>query len=103
MASIRKFLDLSTAHLDQPSKDVLDRAADLDPLNSFGPPVSKGIYGWFMFAPEEMDEYADDELTPALRKISIYARLHDCAYVMFDADGPVDDNLPILEDVEGGA
>ena len=101
MASIRKFLDLSTAHLGEIDRILLDTAAE--PGCVVGPLTMKYEYGWFMWASSDPPSCDDTTLTPALRAISVYARLHDCDYVLFDADGPVNDDLPVFEQVGGEA
>jgi hypothetical protein len=98
MANVRKFLDLSTAHLAQEDKRILERASVPGECNTFGPPSAKHTYGWWMFAPEELDGYREAELSNNLRRICTYARTCGCDYILFDSDAEINKNLPVFED-----
>jgi hypothetical protein len=90
--SVRKFLDLSTSHL---------------PSNEFGEEMNghpwivshRMEFGWFVYCGDseaqrnaiEMDEPIPNELVYLLG----YARGLGCDYILFDADGPVVEGLPI--------
>lgn len=93
MPVVRKFLDLSTAHLSREDTEALDSFAEEG--STKGPLTSATPYGWFMYASEEPE--IDPDLTPNLLKIVEYARKHDCVYVLFDADAEVDEALPVFE------
>lgn len=91
MATIRKFLDLNTGHLPESlGQDGLDRAD--------GVIAHETECGWLMWVPENPDDphlYNEgDEPPPVVDRIIRHARRHDCDYVLFDRDGPVDDDLP---------
>ncbi|MET0711072.1 MAG: hypothetical protein ABWZ30_01010 [Jiangellaceae bacterium] len=84
---IRKFLDLSTGHLQENTCNTLGTVPGLRAVET--------EYGWLIYAGEWVDEYAKDGGWPAeLRAIIALAREHDCAYVMFDRDAPLIDVLP---------
>ncbi|MET9778617.1 hypothetical protein ABZ023_30935 [Streptomyces sp. NPDC006367] len=86
---VRSFLDLSTQHLAPTTRDA---------LNSIEGVLAYRLeHGWLMYAPESADERArtygwPDELLPIVRM----ARAHDCAYVLFDADADITDQLPVF-------
>lgn len=89
---VRKFLDLSTAHL---PKEVCDRLDTYSGVRAY-----ETDYGWMVYAPDNPAEHAaaerearcsvPDELIPIWQ----FARDHGCAYVMFDQDGDLLDDLP---------
>ena len=93
--SVRKFLDLSTAHLDVLSKAWLHQEAKESS-------TYEGCYGWFTSAypaSEEPDGVSDDPYRPAvLTAILRYAVKHKCDYVLFDADAEMLKDLPIFEE-----
>lgn len=88
---VRSFLDLSTLHL---------TAATRDDLNSIEGVLAYRLeHGWLMYAPESADERAraygwPEELLPIVQ----LARAHNCAYILFDADADVTDQLPEFDD-----
>jgi hypothetical protein len=92
MPHIRTFLDLSTAHLRPKDKEALECYAA--PESMTGPSTAKHMYGWWMYA---TDDY-DPALTDVLENISKYARAHGCEYVLFDADAPEDEALPMFDE-----
>ncbi len=147
---IRKFLDLSTAHLCPGTREWLDKQGVIaaavrvagDPI----PAVALGstAFGWFVYADEipklnlasgkvllnrrhEMHNgygngpFQDGLLSQTIAKIDrqlvalagdpdgipadlhlcmAFARWEDCEYILFDADAPVMDGLPVYEDPE---
>jgi len=96
MAAVRKFLDLSTAHLDEEDRRLLDLFSVPD--SKAGPMAVNTIYGWFMWAAE--DCYEDNNLSENLIRICKHARKHRCDYIMFDCDAEVDPALPVFEKVD---
>ena len=72
MPAIRKFLDLSTAHLSRQDRYDLDYYATAG--CHVGPSVAKHVYGWWVYVSEDPDE----RLSPTLERIREYARQHDC-------------------------
>ena len=93
--TIRCFLDLSTAHLDEASKEWLTNEAK-------DSSTYEGCYGWFTAvypADEELDGIAVNPDRPGvLTAILKYAVKLGCDYVLFDADGDFVEDLPIFED-----
>lgn len=76
---VRRFLDLSTAHLRQRTCAGL---GGYDGITAY-----HTTYGWLMYAPADPADRAEeygwpDELAP----IIALARAHGCDYVLFDAD-----------------
>jgi hypothetical protein len=99
MANIRKFLDLSTAHLDRSDKKYLDACAM--PGSIIGVAAAKTEYGWFVYAPEEPEAYSKRDLPPHMWRISAYARMHSCEYILLDTDADIDPALPIFDERAG--
>ena len=94
---IRKFLDLSTGHLPLSDRGHLERYARSG--GSFGLTCLSGPHGWFVHVP--LDPYSHDwPGSRSLRAVLVLARNHDCDYVLFDADGPVDAALRFFDDDE---
>ena len=96
--SIRQFLDLSTAHLDKPSKEWLSHEAESD-SSTYG-----GHYGWFAWAHRDPDNPGhttfggEDPRCPAtLARIFEFACNNGCEYVLFDSDADSIDELPIFD------
>ena len=88
---IRKFMDLSTAHVDEESRDILDKwADDQDNAETI---CGKHQYGWFFYAPEE-----GIETWPLiLQNLVGYARFHDCEYINLDRDGDILHDVHIFD------
>ena len=57
-------------------------------------------YGWFVYA---HDERCCEGISDVLWTIFERARALECAYVLFDADAPILDDLPVFqEELEAG-
>jgi hypothetical protein len=92
--NIRKFLDLSTGHLDRSDRDHLDACAATG--GAVGVAVARTEHGWFVYAADASDGVDDRNLPPHLRLISTYARAHGCDYILFDCDADIDPALPVF-------
>ncbi len=90
---IRRFLDLSTAHLQQADRLFLEFSANPGSLGGLA--AMAGTYGWFVYA---HDERCCEGISDVLWAIFERARALGCDYVLFDADGPVLEGLPVFED-----
>ena len=90
---IRRFLDLSTAHLQPADRLFLEFSANPGSLGGLA--AMAGTYGWFVYA---HDERCCEGISDALWAIFERARALGCEYVLFDADGPVLADLPVFED-----
>ena len=55
-------------------------------------------HGWFMYATDDPGSYSEEDLPPHIRAICAHARAHGCEYVLFDADAPIDSELPVFDD-----
>lgn len=99
MPEIRKFLDLSTAHVPQTV------AAALDELFKHGPDPERAdwrywivgcsnTYGWWIWAGQEDGL---DELPADLRACVDLAKQHDCDWILFDRDTTPIDDLPTYD------
>jgi hypothetical protein len=99
VANVRKFLDLSTAHLTEEQRLFGDRDGD---RASWGDAiVDVRDYGFLLWVPDDPMESAavtEDGIPENLLAVQLYARKHDCDYVLFDADAEVDDDLPVFEE-----
>jgi hypothetical protein len=87
---IRAFLDLSTAHLREETRDN---------LNSYERVLAdKTQHGWLLYVPLDADEIADESDWPQeLLPIVKLARAEGCDYVLFDADAAETDLLPTFD------
>ena len=94
---IRKFLDLSTAHLRPNDCRLLDRSADPNGCSALAA-VMKSDYGWFVYVAEER---SSADISDELWEIFQQARTQGCDYVMFDADAPIDPELPVFDQADG--
>ncbi|QFZ20525.1 DUF5983 family protein [Saccharothrix syringae] len=90
-SAIRTFLDLSTSHLREQTCLQLD--------DHEGVVAHNLRHGWLLFVPDPADEAASgdidwpDELVPIVE----LAQASGCSYVLFDADGPQLDGLPVFD------
>jgi hypothetical protein len=86
---IRKFLDLSTAHL--PEYLGSHALSGVDGVTAY-----ELCYGWLMWVPPDPDGHAADypQLPAEVLTVQRYAREHACDYVLFDQDADVIDDLP---------
>ena len=90
MPEIRKFLTLSTAHVTNETRLILDETPIKDwPVFGFN-----GVFGWVIYVHEEQE---DLEIPQELWAVFDYARKNGCDYVMFDADADMIDDLPHFE------
>lgn len=85
--TIRKFLDLSTAHLTPATRQRIDDGEG--PATAYPHPES---YGWLIYVDESniLEIYED---FPDLLACMKAARQQDCDYILFDRDGPAVDYL----------
>jgi hypothetical protein len=93
MATIRKFLDLSSNHLTREDQEFLHTVFSRETGNPIIPRAETAT-GWFMYA----DEAAEIQLADVPHSICIimsHAREQGCDYVLFDENGPEDPDLPI--------
>lgn len=90
---VRKFLDLSTAHLDAEARDYLEQAGE-------GVVVYPTTYGWFVYV-SEPDTLANYTVPQCLLDILDRARQLGCDYVLLDSDAGEDSVLPTFD--EAGA
>ena len=94
-SSIRCFLDLSTAHLQPEDRLFLEFSAN--PGSLAGVAAMAGTYGWFVYA---QDDRCCEGISDVLWAIFRRARALGCDYVLFDADGPELEGLPVFEEEE---
>ena len=90
---IRRFLDLSTGHLQASDRLFLELSAD--PGKRDGIAAMAGTYGWFVYAQEDR---CCEGISDVLWSIFQRARTLGCDYVLFDADGPELEGLPTFEE-----
>lgn len=90
MSAVRRFLDLSTAHLSLEDRVCLDRSAD----HAAPPNVSCGImpFGWFVYAHDDRPEVSDP-----LWALMQEARRQGCDYLLFDRDAATLDGFPSFD------
>lgn len=94
-ARVRRFLDLSTAHLPE---QVMN-----GPLNSFAHVVAYEFeFGALLWVPpikpdNDIEDLAAQGVPEEIVHIWRYARSLDCDYVLFDRDADTNDDLPTWE------
>jgi hypothetical protein len=83
--NVQKALDLSTSHIPEPGSGESP---------DFGVRNSQHFWGWVVFVAPGLDEDAIPEwFRPAYRKaVSL-----ECVVILYDADGPVDPDLPAYD------
>ncbi len=105
MPNIRRFMDLSTRHLDGEARDFLEATGDgehLTPMLSRDTwPAIRTPTGFFVYA-WEADQLPTVRVPHSLGIIMVHARRHGCDYLMFDQDGPDDPELELFEPEDGG-
>lgn len=89
---VGKFLDVSTSHVTAHDDELLFNSRDM--------PVEKFEYGYWFTIPDNMKDFKEllNGLIPsgyssALKNVLMKAYDLDCAYIIFDADGSVHDDL----------
>jgi hypothetical protein len=94
---VRRFLDLSTAHLDEESRDWLELR-----LGGNGMP-NEPVFndaatevGWWMWVPSE-EKYERDDTPGALRRLFLHALALGCDYILFDRDAEPSPALPTFD------
>jgi hypothetical protein len=97
MPAIRRFLDLSTTHLNPEDVEALNTAA----RKMAAPSCVKTECGWFVWAPDEIEAFGPTDIPSNLRHILSYARAHGCEFVLFDSGAEVDDGLLTWHQTEG--
>ncbi|TPG55902.1 hypothetical protein EAH89_13255 [Roseomonas nepalensis] len=93
MSVVRRFLDLSNAHLTKEDRALLEACAGRDTGELL---CASTPYGWFVFACEERPQISD-----TLWALFQEARQHGCEYLLFDRDAAEIDGFPVFDwDVE---
>jgi hypothetical protein len=102
MAEVRSYLDLSTAHLRESTRDMLDEMGSFAAAGS--PPsfmVAPTGYGWFVSASPADNERNDNEDVPDdLWAAMTHAKANGADHILFDRDAGMDADLPTYEDGE---
>jgi hypothetical protein len=86
---VDRFADVSAAHLSPEDRALLDRY--IETAGADGLSCLVGPYGWLVNASSELR--AAEHVSPGLAAILAAAREQDCAYVLFDRDGPQIDGV----------
>ena len=89
MSVVRRFLDLSSAHLSRKDRALLDACAGHDAGELL---CATTPYGWFVFACEERPQISD-----TLWALFQEARQHGCEYLLFDRDAASLDGFPVFD------
>lgn len=92
-ATIRRMLDLSTAHLPEHLGSKPGLAAHRAII------ADARACGWLLWVPDDPDVDAAEAggVPEEVLVVQRYARRLGCDYVLFDADGPVNPELPAWE------
>lgn len=103
--TVRRFLDLSTAHLCPGTREWLDKQGLLTARSrTFHDPdvvvlLGSTPYGWFVYADEASTDEEPGPRVPAdLWTCMAKARAEGCEYILFDADARPLVDLPTFED-----
>lgn len=90
MTHVRRFLDLSTAHLSPRDRACLEASA----LAGEQGEVSCGAmpYGWFVYACDDRPDISD-----TLWALMVEARRLGCDYLLFDADAQALPDFPCFD------
>ena len=78
-----KVLDISTAHMSKEDSQKLQAEAD----NGHAPVYELRDYGFLVYVGEIEENWPDDEMSSAFRKVLDSAKELGCDYVRFDRDG----------------
>ncbi|MCG7353735.1 XF1762 family protein [Roseomonas mucosa] len=89
MSAVRRFLDLSNAHLSNEDRALLDACAGHDTGELL---CASTPYGWFVYACEERPLISD-----TLWALFQEARRHGCGYLLFDRDAASLDGFPVFD------
>ena len=89
MSVVRRFLDLSNAHLTNQDRALLNACAGRDTGELL---CATTPYGWFVFACEERPQISD-----TLCALFQEARQHGCEYLLFDRDAAEIDGFPVFD------
>jgi hypothetical protein len=95
--AIEKYLDLSTAHLTDEDRKILEGPY---PFGDYGPRLAVHEYGWICYLGEDgqFGEDADQAgMSQHFVNIVRYAIGHGCSLINFDQDGPEIEELPTFE------
>lgn len=88
---IRKFLDISTAHVSRATADKMDAG------ETVGVTYYKLSYGWLVYVSDPEHEDPTDPIPEELARALTLARANNCDYIMFDADAERIHQLPEFE------
>jgi len=93
---IRKFLDLSTGHLTEKTREWI---SSFEFPNRSNPLIgAETAFGWFLYVQAERGEGVPDDLWSVMR----FAQRLGCEYLYFDADAEVVDGLIYYEETQNG-
>ncbi|MCO5730112.1 hypothetical protein [Rhizobium sp. SSA_523] len=106
--TVRTFLDVSTAHLSSTARSWLSESATANHAASYhgtgsGAPLGclgATLYGWFMSAPAlpGHPDYCDHGIPEDMHPVIQHAHAVGCDYILFDADAPVINALPVFDE-----
>lgn len=89
---ILKYLDCSTGHLQESTRQWLESVAG---SNEIGQTVASYEYGAFVSVPPDTNYH--DDVPSDLREVLDFARAEYCTIVRFDADGDQHGALPFYD------
>ncbi len=92
--NVRRFLDLSTAHLSPAIRDLWTLSPDLIP-----PPGGSTRYGFFIWSGADDLDIAEEDMPAEVKACQLYARSVGCDYILFDADAEQVEGLEVFADV----
>jgi hypothetical protein len=89
--NVRRFLDLSTAHLANTTRDLWS----CDWLRPSW--ASRTEYGWFIWSGTAEADDPEDHLPAEVVACRKFARTLGCDYILFDADAETVEGLEVFE------
>ncbi|MPQ56265.1 hypothetical protein [Duganella sp. FT27W] len=98
---IYTYLDLSTGHLSQKTKELLDEAADRQMAQWPAMTIAKYSYGYFVTVPDLGQQDVRDQATwlrADLRACLQYAHKQGIHMLRFDAEGDQVDGLEVFDE-----
>jgi hypothetical protein len=95
---IRKFLDISNAHVSKEARDWLNEQAAENHEDGGYPGcwhVASHVFGWWLRAAEPDD--AHEGFPESLLPVCAHAKAAGCDFILLDADAEVIDGLPVYD------
>jgi hypothetical protein len=93
--AVRKFLELSTAHLSPAARKLLEAEGGDVNLSVSPHGGSRGLYGWWLWAGSDRSDM--EGVPEELIRVMDYALAQECEWICFDCDAEAITDLPTWE------